>query len=374
MKKAVVSVINDLVTDQRVDRTCRALHKAGYEVLLVGRIKKDSPEINERPYQTKRFRLWWDKGPLFYAAYNLRLFFFLLFNHFDLYFSNDLDTLLPNFLVSRLKKKPILYDSHELFTETPEVIHRKFVKRTWELIEKSILPRLDIMITVNNSIAGIFHDRYGIGVKVVRNIPDRSKTEHSRKKSRQDLGLPVDKKILILQGAGINIQRGAEELVEAMRYTNENILLLIIGGGDVFEILKGMIIQYHLEEKVIIKGKLPYAELIQYTMNADLGLTLDKDTNLNYRFSLPNKIFDYIHAGIPVLASPLPELKAIIDKYGVGKTILTHEPRHISEKIEEMLGDPKNTEIWKLNLQRAALALNWENEEKVLMDILEKYK
>ncbi len=368
-KRAIVSVINDLVTDQRVDKTALALIEAGYEVTMVGRRKSDSIAMPERPYETHRMRLLWEKGPVFYAEYNFRLFFYLLFRPCDLLISNDLDTLLPNFLIHLLKRVPIVYDSHEYFTQTPEVIHRPFVMKFWKRIEKSIVPHLRDCITVNDSIAGLFRKEYAVEFKVVRNIP-RKKTGVNLP-DRTALGLPMDQKIVLLQGAGINIQRGAEETVEAMQYVN-NAILLIIGGGDVLPVLKEMAQKLRLGDKVRFIPKLPPDQLMGYTANADLGLTLDKDTNINYRFSLPNKLFDYIHAGIPVLASPLPEIRKIIEKYNVGGFIDHHDPKHIAERINEILADKEQYATWKKNLPLAAEELNWENEKKVLLDIFNR--
>jgi glycosyltransferase involved in cell wall biosynthesis len=369
LKTAVVSVINDLVTDQRVDKVCITLTNLGFKVLLVGRKKRNSPKMNQRNYHTKRMNLIFEKGPLFYAEYNFRLFLFLLFHQTELLVSNDLDTLLSNYLIHKLKRVPIVYDSHELFTETPEMIHRRFVKGVWERIEKLIFPKLKHVFTVSNSIADIFTEKYGIDVKVVRNVPMLKNPEKFN--SRQELGLPVDRKIILLQGSGINIHRGAEELIEAMSYIPE-VLLLIIGGGDVIEELKILVKKLNLDNVTFI-SRLPVDELKQYTLNADLGLTIDKDTNLNYRFSLPNKLFDYIHAEIPVLASPLIEIKKIIDGYQVGETILNHDPKHIASRIKEMLADEKKLAFYKGNCKFAAHELCWENEEKILIEVYKSY-
>jgi len=365
-KTAIVSVINDISTDQRVDRTCRTLTKLGFEVLLVGRKLKDSQPISGRPYKTFRMRLMFTKGPLFYAEYNIRLFFFLLFKSATLLVSNDLDTLTANFFVNKIKKNKLVYDSHEYFTGVPELVNRQKVQKIWKNIEQHIFPKLKTIITVNDSIAKLFAEEYKKEINVIRNVSLFRKVIPAV--SPEKIGLPTDKKFIVLQGAGINIQRGAEEAVAAMQYIDDAILL-VIGGGDVLQILKNSVQQFHLEQKVIFIPKMPIDKLFDYTRLAQIGLTLDKDTNINYRFSLPNKLFDYIQARIPVLASPLPELKKIIEQYQIGMMIENHDPKHIAEKIKIMLADVNQKKIWKENLNFAATELCWENEEKKLIEI-----
>jgi len=353
-----------------VDRVCRTLAEMEFEVMLVGRKKRDSISIIQKPYSQHRMKLLFEKGPFFYAEFNIRLFFFLLFNRINLLVSNDLDTLFPNYLISKLKNLPLVYDSHENFTEVPELVNRKFIQSVWKAIERFIFPKLKHVFTVNESLAGIFKTKYGVDVKVVRNVPYFK--EYLIEKSRADLGLPDDKKIIILQGAGINVQRGAEEAILAMKYV-DHALLLIIGGGDVIGNLKMMAVDPLLKDKVRFIPRLPYDELYRYTVHADIGLTIDKDTNINYHFSLPNKLFDYIRARIPVLASPLPEISKIILKYDVGCLIENHDPQHIAGKIREMLNNPAQIAKWKENLKFAATELCWENEKQVLKEVYETY-
>lgn len=369
LSKVIVSVTNDLSTDQRVDKVCNTLTGMGFSVTLIGRLLPDSATL-DRSYGTRRMRLFFRKGPLFYAEYNIRLFIFLLLNRCNILVSNDLDTLLPNFLVHKIKRIPLVYDSHEYYTETPELVNRPFIQGIWQWIEGMIFPKLKDIITVNESIARLYEEKYGKKINIVRNIPRSFKPFTG--KSRKELGLPEDRKIVLMQGAGINIQRGAEEAIEAMKLIN-NAILLIIGGGDVIEQLKKQSSAPELKGKILFKPKMPYVELIQHTRLADIGLTLDKDTNINYRFSLPNKLFDYIHSGIPVLASRLPEICRIVEGYNIGMIVESHNPAEIADKINLMLTDSASRSIWKENLTIAARELTWEHEEIVLKNIYQKY-
>ena len=370
MKRAIVSVINDLVTDQRVNKSCLALQKAGYEVLLVGRKQRKSPPMDERPYGTKRMKLLFEKGPSFYAEYNIRLFFFLLFHRANLLLSNDLDTVLPNYFISRLKGSKMVFDSHEYFTETPELVGRPKVQRVWKRIEGFVVPKLDEMITVCDSIADLFREKYGVKVYVIRNIPPRKALP--LKGDKIALGLPFDKHLLILQGSGINIQRGAEELVQAMTLLDD-CFLMIIGGGDVLPILKQMVEEQKITDRVRFFPRMFYQQMMAYTQLAELGFCLDKDTNLNYRFSLPNKLFDFIQAGVPIVASHLTEIEKIVEQYDLGLFIENHEPATIAATIREALSDEARIAQWKQNLAVAARDLCWENEEQKLLEIYHHY-
>ncbi|HRY32856.1 MAG TPA: glycosyltransferase [Bacteroidales bacterium] len=367
---AVLSVTNDLSTDRRVDKVARSLIKLGYRVTLVGRRRNDSLALENKPYECERLLLLFDKGPLFYAEFNIRLFFYLLRQKARVFVANDLDTLTANFLASRLKATALVYDSHELFTEVPELTGRKGVQQFWKKLEGLIFPRLEWIFTVNHSIADIYRQKYHKEIRVVRNLPERS--TQLQPASREELGLPLDKPILILQGAGINIDRGAEEAILAMQYL-KGTLLLIIGGGDMIDKLKELTSNLELGNSIRFLPKMPYEKLLQYTRCADIGLTLDKDSSLNYRFSLPNKLFDYIIAGIPVLASPLPEVSKVVNQYQIGMLIHNHEPEHIAKIVEIMLVDKNQMEKWKENLNIAASELCWEEEEKNLADVYSRF-
>jgi len=371
--RAIVSVINDLSTDQRVHKMCSSLDDMGYRVLMVGRRQRMSLSLEPRKYQTRRMFLLFEKGFLFYACFQFRLFLFLMFHKADVLVSNDLDTLLPNYLVSRIKGIPLVYDTHELFCEVPELQGSPFKKRIWKRIERFIFPKLKDVLTVNDPIAAIYSKEYQVSVRVVRNMPRKEAPDDLLQlKSKQELGLPEDRKIILLQGAGINIDRGAEEALESMQYI-EDAILLIIGGGDVIGKLKQMRDDLKLDDKVRFIPKLPFSELRQYTHQADIGLTLDKDTNINYRNSLPNKLFDYIHAGVPVLASDLAEVRKIVEHYKIGAITPDHNPLTIADCLNACFSDAGLMSLWKENTKLAAEKLCWEEEEGVLKDVYMKF-
>ncbi len=360
-QKIVVTVSNDLSTDQRVRKMCHSLQKKGYDICLVGRELKNSLPI-DRPYFVKRFRLWFNKGGLFYANLNIRLFFYLLFSKYDRIHANDLDTLLAAFIVSKLRNKPLVYDTHEIFTEVPE-IQGRWAKKVWQSIENSIFPRLEMIITVNNSIADFYAKRFSKKIRVIRNIPE--KLSNPIFLSRKDLGLPENKFIVIAQGSGINIDRGNEELLLSIEHLKD-VLLLFVGSGDAIPTLKKLALNLNLGERVLFIDRMPYEKMMNYTANADLGISLDKASNLNYLFSLPNKIFDYIHAGIPILASQLPEVSFIINNYQVGTIIEEVDPNEIMKGIENMRTKSKHE--WLKALEFASSELTWERESEALND------
>lgn len=359
MKKIIVSVTNDLTNDQRVARVCTSLTNMNYTVLLVGRKLPESTKL-QRNYKTKRFKLFFNNGFLFYAEFNIRLFFFLLFTKKDLLLSNDLDTLLPNFLISKIQGKKLIYDSHELFPEIPELVNRPFVKKIWEGLEKFLLPKIKNNYTVSTEIANFYHKKYGVHFHVVRNIPVK-KNELPLKE------LPFNhqnKKIIIYQGA-TNVGRGLELMMDTMQLL-EDTILLIIGKGDIFESLQDKIKDQQLAEKVKFLGKLPPEKLQHITPLAHIGLSLEEDLGLSYRYALPNKLFDYIQAKIPVIVSNLPEMKRIVTEYKIGDVLLERTPEKLAEKITQVL----NTD-YSIHLKKASEVLIWENEELTLQRIFD---
>ncbi len=312
----------------------------------------------------------------FYLFYQIRLFVYLIRNAApDLYFSNDTDTLLPVFLASKIKKVPFFFDSHELFWEVPE-LEGKFLKQNlWKWIEKMCIPLAKASFTVNDSIARILKDRYHREFQVIRNISSEYDTFpisiELQKKISSLLEKSGNRKILLYQGSGINIHRGLEEMLEAMELLKDEFVLWLAGGGDVWEKLKNRVDEKKLENSVFFIEKVPRGELNFITRNAHVGLSLDKPINKNYINSLPNKVFDYIHAGIPLISSKIREIENIISKYEIGITLSNHDPECMASEIKNFMNSLKYDKC-KENVILAQKELKWDNEKKILIEQIKK--
>lgn len=364
-KKIIVSVISDLVTDQRVQKECNTLCKMGYHVLLIGRKSDRDFVLKDLPYKTIRLQNLFAKGPLMYLVFNVQLFVYLLFVKADILWANDLDTLLPNFIISRLKRSKLIYDSHEYFTES---VYKKSSKKIWEMLEQKLFPRLKNVITVNNSIKNIYENKYKLPVTVIRNVPYL----FSKNKVGNVPILTAEKKNLIIQGMGINENRGAEEAVQMMQFLPGEFHLYFIGNGTILKKVKMIVSELNLQSKVTFIDPLPYSEMMQITMQGFLGLIFEKiDVADEHLFSLPNRFFDYIHAGIPVLSTEAVEIKSIITQFNIGTFVQNLNPEEIATKVLEISEDKEKYDIWKLNTVSASKNLKWENEEKILIDFME---
>ena len=364
--RVAFSVTNCICHDQRVLKIAATVRNLDCDITIIGRKSDDRCNSESLPFKTHRFRMIFKRGFLFYAFFNLRLFGFLLLHRYDLLVSNDLDTLLPNYLVAKLKHILLVYDSHEYFTGVPEIQDRPFVRRVWKRIEKFVFPGLKYVMTVSDSIASQYKSEYGFKPLVVRNCS--IKTEQILPFSHEELEICPDHLLLILQGTGINVDRGGEELIDAVSLTDK-VTLLVIGSGNKFEFLIEKVSQLGLTGKIKFIKKLAWKELMRYTRSADVGLSLDKKSNMNYNFSLPNKVFDYISAGIPVIATDLPEIAKIIREYNCGILISEPTPEVIAEAIIKLRDNRDLLSGLKRNSAIASETVNWENESKKVVEL-----
>ncbi len=360
----ILAVTNDLTGDQRIHKVAMSLLKAGMEPVLVGRKMPRSLPLN-RPYRCVRLRLLFRKGPMFYVCFNIRLFFYLLGCRADRFLANDLDTLMAVWYAGRLRRKPVIYDSHEYFTEVPELVHRPRVRRIWERMEEHVFPRLKTVYTVNESIARIYQEKYRIPVGIVKNLPLQNRIEPQPGTFPENFaGCPV----ILYQGA-VNIGRGLEEMIRAMEHLVD-MRLIIIGDGDIRKGLAQLVQDLGVGDRVCLPGRVPFENLAWYTRHATMGISMEQDIGLNYRYALPNKLFDYMQAGLPVLASDLPEIRRVVEDAQFGIIIRQFDPVYLSETIRSMIKDQEKMKQWHQNALKAFPRYTWESQESTLLSLI----
>lgn len=348
------TVTNDLTYDQRMHRICSSLAEHGYSVTLVGRKLPGSLPLQEKKFRQKRLRCRFHKGKWFYAEYNIRLLLFLLFRKMDAICAVDLDTILPCLAISRWKRIPRIYDAHELFTGLKEVATRPAVLKAWTRIERRAVPRFRLGYTVSESIAGEFNRRYGLHYVTIRNMP-----------VLEPLPAPAaGEKFVLYQGA-VNEARGFEYLVPAMKQVRAR--LVVCGDGNFMAKLKQLIRKHDLAGKIELRGMLSPEALRQFAPTAYLAVAVPENTGINQYLALPNKFFDYLHAGLPQVTVKYPEYERLNEKYRVAVLLDDLSPERIAEALNKLLDDAVLYNSLKENCLRARLELNWQEEEKKLI-------
>ncbi len=363
MKRIVFTVTNDITYDQRMQKICRSLANAGYEVELVGRLRNFSLAIKTEPYLQTRLNCFFNKGKLFYLEYNLRLLFYLTFSQFDAACAIDLDTIVPVYIIGKLKGAKLIYDAHEYFTEVPEVIRRPMVKKIWKWVEKTFVPKFDLIYTVSEGLAELFRKEYAKNIEVIMNAP------LLENKSTNQFNKPVtDKKssYVLYQGA-LNEGRGLEQLIEAMKEID--LKLKIAGEGDLSQQLHQLVKQANLQGKIEFLGYIEPNELRTITDGALVGINALEETGLSYYHSLSNKFFDYIHAGVPQVCNDFPEYRKINNHYQVAVLIKDCSPAEIKGAILRLANDKDLYTRLKINCDVCSGQLNWQNEEKKLLGL-----
>lgn len=351
----IFTVTNDLVFDQRMARICSTLSGAGYAVTLVGRKLHTSLLLSKGiPYKRVRLSCFFTKKWMFYAEFNTRLFFYLLFCRADIFCAIDLDTILPCLFASRIRSKKRVYDAHELFCEMKEVVTRPRIYRFWKKIEQYAVPKFIAGYTVSNQIASEFRNLYHRDYTVVMNTP-----------VYQEAGQTVSMEKFILYQGAVNEGRCFETLIPAMK--DVLVPLIICGDGNFMQKARELVAENGLQQKVLFKGMLEPAALKEITKKATLGITLFEPTGKSNYFSLANRFFDYLHAGVPQICVDFPAYHEINNEYAIAVLLQDLSPASIGAALNNLLQNPVLYQSLKQNCLAAAKKYNWQEEEKKLI-------
>ena len=372
-RRIIMAVTNDLLTDQRVDRSCRALREAGYDVTLIGRRLPESAKLEEREYRCVRMRLLFRRSAWFYAEYNLRLLLRLLVTPADAFYANDSDTLLACCWAARLRKKKLLFDAHELFPDVPELVDKPRVRRVWQWVERICIPRVDAAFTVSQSVADEYLRRYGVVMTVVRNLPERARLEPIASSPK------CGPYVLLYQGA-VNVGRGVRELIDVMRLLPQ-CRLEVIGDGDLLEELRAYTATLPWANHIDLYGRMLPKDLHKITSSMSLGVCLLEDPGESYRCALPNRVGDFAQAGVPLLATGFVEIRRVLEKYGIGAVTEPCPTAKEGDEYEQYLERLAATIMTTLHqweempqeerdrrFERAQRELCWEREKHLLTD------
>ncbi|MDC3411819.1 glycosyltransferase [Aquibacillus sp. 3ASR75-286] len=290
--------------------------------------------------------------------------------NYDIYHSNDLNTLPQGYISAkwRFKKKPLIYDSHEVQTS------RTGYDSPWyEKFERFFIKRIDRMMVENDTRAKFNEDLYGFYPYVLHNYPFKQKDDRENDKIdlHQLLELPSDEKILLYQG-GIQTGRGLEKLVEAFLLFKEG-TLVFIGDGRIKEELMQTVSERGLENKVKFLPKVPLKELPKYTRNAYLGFQVLNNVCFNHYSASSNKLFEYMMSEVPVVACAFPEIKKVVEDNQVGVTVDSHDPKDIARGVNFLLENPNKRDEYSRNCIEARKRYNWEEEQDSLLEVYKLY-
>jgi glycosyltransferase involved in cell wall biosynthesis len=402
MQRIILTVTNDLSHDQRMQRICSTLVAAGYHVTLVGRVLPDSRALEPATFEQVRLRCRWRRGPMFYLAYNWLLFRYLMKQPCHAVGTVDLDTLLAGWAASRLRGLRRVFDAHEYFTEVPELTHKPVVRALWSALARWCLPAYRHAYTVGPALAERFTKMYGIPFEVVRNVPlpiveqvalnveisDRApSTDHAQNIDNQSIDQDLDAefrersegkistsekkappRVLLYQGA-LNMGRGIEAVLEAMPSLPDDIVFWLAGEGDLSAALRQRAQALGLGDRVRFWGWVRPADLRELTQQAWLGLNLLEARGLSYYYSLANKYFDYVQAGVPLITMDFPEYRALQAEYEVAILLPNPDPARLVAAVGHLANHPDSYARLQANCRAAREHWHWGRDSQVLLRV-----
>lgn len=359
-KKVCMAFLGNPLHDSRITNLTNSLRYDGYRVSCIGFDWFIAPKDYEDDY-FKVFKL--VKGKirlLFYLKFSIKLLKELLQTHADLYIAEDFYTLPLVTIIGKIRKSKVYYNSRELYAFLGGLRNRPILQRLVKAIEQYFIKKVDLVLTTGEMDSAFLEKFYGINnTLVIRNIPLLQKPSR-RIDFREEYGIPADKIILLYQGVLLE-GRGIPLIMRAMRQV-ENSVLLILGDGEQKHNFQKLATELGVNDRIIFAGTIQQSELINYTSGADIGLSLIENISISYYHALPNKLFEYIMAGLPVLSSDLPQMKKIIDDYNVGETVDILNENNIVDVLKKWESNPGIINIYKINCIKAAADLNWQSE------------
>lgn len=366
--KVISLLVSNFVNDNRVYRMAKGLSMAGFPTTVVAWKKGDVATkecfngvdvervvLSSLNWKVPRLLL----GRIHYLEYTTRVIF--RYRHVDVWHCNDYEAYVIGVLAKMTRPRlKLVYDCHELES------HRNgkswFMKILVRTFEHMFIKWSRLVITVSPSIREYYNTVFNLKeVALIRNLPNEMNVLRSNT-LREKLGLDNNQRIFLYQGM-LGKGRGIEVLLSAFQARKDKNAVIVFMG---FGVLKEKIETYALTNKnIFFVPAVSYSDIPLYTGSADVGLNSVEPTCLSYKYSLPNKLFEYIQSEIPVLTNPLPDCAALVNEYAVGRVIPTWNIESINEVVNDMLTE--DLSLYQSKLKAAKKVLNWEVEEQVLI-------
>ena len=371
-------VQNTVTDDVRVMREAETLIAAGHNVTIVGfgKARWARQETTSAGVRVVRKRF-----PSWFVSSRPKIMFLpkllwatvsaipsLVRVGADIYHAHDVEALPATYIAARLRRSALVLDSHELPFAEPIYNRWKRLTSVSSSIARFLIRRCDVIFTVSPPIAREIEETYRcVPVRCLRNVPRYVAVSHGRR-FHERLGLSPETKVVLYQGL-LWAGRGLEELIEATPYLSPQTTVVIMGSGPIKESIETMVRERVLEERVRFLPPVPYKELLQWTSSADVGMVAyPTEHSKNEQYCLPNKFFEYVMSGLPVVTTRLDAIQEIVERYEIGRVLTSLAPQNLAAAINTLLADDVGRERMRANALAAVQStINWEVESRILL-------
>jgi glycosyltransferase involved in cell wall biosynthesis len=367
-KQITIAFLGNAYHDSRVVNLIDSLKKENHQVKTISfdwKTKGFKTQLGE----TSVYKLDKTKSSLsFYFNFFFLLIKNLLKHKAEVYFAEDIYTLPVVYFFAKLNKAKIFYNSRELYAHLAGLRNKSTIQSIIARIERTFIYKVDTVFVTGDMDAKFIEESYGIkNIIVIRNLP-KFKNEIEPINLKVKLGIPSNAKILLYQGVILE-GRGILYLINLLDKL-ENVHFVIVGDGEFKDKFQKETEKLKIKNRVHFIGVVNHKELLSYTAAADIGIALIENISVSYYYALPNKLFEYIMAGIPILSSQLPQMEKIITEYKVGRCVNMDNKIEVIETINQMLKNDEMLKEYSANCKKAAKELNWEVEFEKIKELL----
>lgn len=364
--KIAYFILNNFDDDSRARLEVETLRSVGHEINIIATVGGTLESFcGCRIHRVAQYR--WPSRKLRFIQYNARAAMIGAASGADAYHAVDLDTLFAAWAASRKGRGMLVYESRELYTELEALSGRNAVRGFWRWLERRLIGRAEKIITINNSIADELVRRYGIARPYIIRNTARRKTGIEPRNLRFQLQIPADHKIIVYQGV-LRAGQGLPYLLEIMKRLS-GVTLVLIGDGPLARDLRESSRRHSIDDRVKFTGKVPADELESYTIAGDAGALLMENVALNNWLALPQKLFQYLSAGLPQIVSRSPEIAAFVEEEETGIVLSMSDIDADAESVSNFLRNERSMRTARQNSIESSARNNWEVESERLIDI-----